>query len=333
MEARNLVKAAKRSQLLFATMILAASFAIPASAADKVSLRLDWKIYGTHGLFYAGEMKGFYKDENLDLEIGEGNGSAKVVTLMGAKGDTFGFVAGVSTLQAAAKGVPVRSVYGIMQKSPLSVMSLAEKNIQKPSDLVGKTVATSGGGVGSALFNTFLKINNVDPGQVSLAAIGIAGRNQAVLAGTVAAMVGFSVTDVPRMELLGHKINVMHFADWGFNTVANGIVVNTELEKDSPDLVRRFLRALTKSIEYAKSNPDEVVVYMNGKFPLTDKESLRRELMWTFDLMKTEAVKGKPLGWQAESDWAETQRVLFENKELEKTISVGTYFTNDYVPK
>lgn len=333
MEAQSRDKYAKRSRMLLATVILAAGVALPASAADKASLRLDWKIYGTHGLFYAGEMKGFYKDEGFDLEIGEGNGSAKVVTLMGAKGDTFGFVAGVSTLQAAAKGVPVRSVYGVMQKSPLSVMSLAEQNIKKPFDLVGKTVATSGGGVGSALFNTFLKINNIDPGKVTLAAIGIAGRNQAVLAGTVAAMVGFSVTDVPRMELLGHKVNVMHFADWGFNTVANGIIVNTEVENESPELVRRFLRALTKSIEYAKANPDEVVAYMAKKFPQAKEESLRRELIWTFDLLTSESTKGKPLGWQAEGDWAETQRVLSENGQIEKTMPVGTYFTNAYLPK
>src|ERR1700741_2760851 len=81
-----------------------------APAADKVTLRLDWKIYGTHAIFFIGEKKGFYAAENLSLEIREGNGSPEVVKLMGTGGDTFAFAAGVSTLQGVTRGVSVKSV-------------------------------------------------------------------------------------------------------------------------------------------------------------------------------------------------------------------------------
>src|SRR6185295_2876279 len=223
-----------KSQRWFCATITAATLLGATStvrAADKVTLRLDWKIYGTHALFYIGEKKGFYAAENLSIEIREGNGSPEVVKLMGTGSDTFAFAAGVSTLQGVTRGVSVKSVYGVIQKNPLAVMSLRANGIQKPSDLVGKTVSTSGGGTGGALFKTFLKANKIDPESVKLATLGMGGRNRALLSGDVVAMVGFSVTDVPKLKLMGHDIAVMHFSDWGFNTVANGIIVNTDTEK------------------------------------------------------------------------------------------------------
>jgi NitT/TauT family transport system substrate-binding protein len=302
-----------------------------ARAADKVTLRLDWKIYGTHAIFFIGEKKGFYAAENLSLEIREGNGSPEVVKLMGTGGDTFAFAAGVSTLQGVTRGISVKSVYGVIQKNPLAVMSLRASGIQKPGDLVGKTVSTSGGGTGGALFKTFLKANKIDPETVKLATLGMGGRNRALLSGDVVAMVGFSVTDVPKLKLMGHDIVAMHFSDWGFNTVANGIIVNNDTEKSSPDLIRRFLRALTKSIEYARANPDEAAEYLAQKFPQAEKAALREELAWTIDMLASDSIAGKPLGWQAEVDWDRTQSVLRENGLIDKTMPLGEYYTNAYV--
>jgi NitT/TauT family transport system substrate-binding protein len=237
----------------------------------------------------------------------------------------------VSTLQGVTRGISVKSVYGVIQKNPLAVMSLRANGIQKPSDLVGKTVSTSGGGTGGALFKTFLKANKIDPESVKLATLGIGGRNRALLSGDVVAMVGFSVTDVPKLKLMGHDITVMHFSDWGFNTVANGIIVNTDTEKSSPDLIRRFLRAAAKSIEYARAHPDEAADYLAQNFPQAEKAALREELGWTIDMLVSDSTKGKPLGWQAEVDWDRTQSVLRENGLIDKTMPLGEYYTNTYV--
>ena len=116
------------------------------------------------------------------------------------------------------------------------------------------------------------------------------------------------------------------------NVVANGIIVNTATEKKNPNLIRRFLRAITKGIEYAKANPDEAVEFMIERFPHKNAKVLRKELSWTFKLLVNEATKGKPLGWQAESDWARTQKVLKTGNLIKKTMALNNYFTNAYIP-
>ena len=50
---------------------------VPASAADKVVLMLNWYVYGEHAPFYYGKAKGIYAAEGIDLEIQEGRGSAR----------------------------------------------------------------------------------------------------------------------------------------------------------------------------------------------------------------------------------------------------------------
>ena len=314
-------------------IIWSAGLATPASALDEVTFRLDWKIYGTHAPFFIAQKKGFFKAAGMKVDIKEGNGSSKVVKLMGTGGDTFAFAAGGSTLQGVTRGIPIISIYGIMQKSPLAVMSLAKDNIKKPQDLIGKTVATSGGGSGTAFFGAFLRANGIASDKVKLAALGRGGRNTALMAGKVAGMLGYSVTEIPKLKAKGFDVTVMHFADWGLNAVANGIIANTETIKKNPDLARRFLSAITKGIEYAKAHPDEAVAYMKERFPLTKVGVMRNELELTFGMLANESTKGKPLGWQSDTDWDRTQNVLSENGLIKKTMPISNFFTNEFVPK
>lgn len=56
--------------LAFALMSTSGTF-----AQERASLRLNWLYYGFHSFFPLGVDKGFYKDEGIDLTIGEGKGS------------------------------------------------------------------------------------------------------------------------------------------------------------------------------------------------------------------------------------------------------------------
>src|SRR4249920_1305863 len=92
--------------------------ATTAQAQDMVTLRLNWLLYGFHTPFYLGLERGYYKDEGIDLTIGEGQGSVRAVQTVGAKGDTFGLADGGSVIAGVSKGAPVRSVMAITNSSP-----------------------------------------------------------------------------------------------------------------------------------------------------------------------------------------------------------------------
>ena len=45
-----------------------AAMPAPAAAADKVTLMLNWYVYGEHAPFYYGKEKGIYAKEGIDLD-------------------------------------------------------------------------------------------------------------------------------------------------------------------------------------------------------------------------------------------------------------------------
>src|SRR5947209_9768493 len=131
-----------RAMTMFSAVLAWAMLAAaPASAADKIVLMLNWYVYGAHAPFYYGKAKGIYAAENIDLEIQEGRGSAATTQAVAEETADFGYVDVPTMMSAAIKGAPVISTGVLLQTSPMSVMGFVDKNIRKPEDIKGKTVA------------------------------------------------------------------------------------------------------------------------------------------------------------------------------------------------
>ena len=115
----------KRTTLISGLLaVLLASTA--AQAQDKVTFRLNWLLYGFHTPFYLGLERGYYKDEKIDLTIGEGQGSVRAVQTVGAKGDMFGLADGGSVVAGVSKGAPVKAVMAVTNSSPYSLAVRAD---------------------------------------------------------------------------------------------------------------------------------------------------------------------------------------------------------------
>ena len=140
-----------------ASVALMAFAVTPAQAADKVVLMLNWYVYGEHAPFYYGKAKGIYAAEGIDLEIQEGRGSAATTQAVAAKTADFGYVDVPTMMRAAIKGAPVIATGVLLQTSPMSAMGFADKNIRKPEDIKGKTVAITPADSMTQIWPLFLK--------------------------------------------------------------------------------------------------------------------------------------------------------------------------------
>src|SRR3979411_2598427 len=118
-----------------AALIWTALAVVPAKAADKVVLMLNWYVYGEHAPFYYGKAKGIFETENIDLEIQEGRGSAATTQAVAAKTANFGYVDVPTMMRAAVKGAPVIATGVLLQTSPMSAQGVWAKKIQKPGEI------------------------------------------------------------------------------------------------------------------------------------------------------------------------------------------------------
>ena len=134
----------KSLRILTAVAVSAALWAaMPASAAEKVSVRLKWLAQAQFAGFYVAKAKGFYEEGGLDLTINPGGPNLNVETLVASGNDTFGLAGGTETvLFAREKGLPLVCIGVTVQTTPFTYVTYKDSGITKVKDFAGKKVAT-----------------------------------------------------------------------------------------------------------------------------------------------------------------------------------------------
>lgn len=315
-------------------VILATLFvATGAQAADKVTLRLNWLMYGFHTPFYLGVERGYYKDENIDLTIGEGQGSVRAVQTVGAKGDMFGLADGGSVVAGVAKGAPVQAVMAVTNSSPYSLAVRADAGIKTLKDLEGKTVASAPGEAGLQLLPALFARNGVDIDKVKILRVDGAGKMVAVAEkraeGLMAGLDNQSLT-LPKQ---GVPLVDFAYSKYGTNTVGLTIFTHKDLIKENPDLVRRFVKATIRSFEAAIKDPEAAIKAGQKVKPDLETGLSLEQLKVGIGLMKTDATKALPTGYFALKDWEDTLELMKKYMALETTNKAQDFFSNDYLPK
>jgi len=311
------------------------SFGVHAQSKEKVSLMLNWYLYSEHAPFFLGKEKGYFEAEGIDLDIQEGRGSGPTIQAVAAKTIPFGYADVGTMIKIAAKGAPVKAVGVALQKSPMSVMGLSEKNIKKPEDIKGKTVAMTPGDSMSQIWPLFLKKTGLKDSDYKTVSGDGQTKLNAVINGQADLLLGYLMDQNIKIQDATKKpVTVIPFADYGINMVVSGIIANKDLIKDRPDLVRRFMRAATRAFEDSESNPEAAVDAMlraNSKSGV--RESLIVGLKLTTPLYHTpETSKLRPFRVSAK-DMNESFNMLLEYGGLEKSAGKAEdYYTNEFLP-
>jgi NitT/TauT family transport system substrate-binding protein len=316
---------------LLKTMALALALAATplAFAQEKASLRLNWLYYGFHSFFPLGVEKGFYKDEGIALEIGEGQGSGRAVQIVGAKSDTFGLSDGASVIAGITKGAPIVAVMGVMNKSPFAIISRADANIKTVKDLEGKSVAATTGEAGLTIFPAIVQANKLNGDAIKFVRVDGAGKLVAMLEKRVDAMLGGLENQSLILAQRGLAVTNIAYSDVGANTLGLVIHVHKETLEKSPKLVQGFVRATQKAIAYAEKNPDEAIAALAKIKPDLDKTLAMQQLKAGLTLVRASGGDAQPIGWMNLADWENTLKMGRDYQELKTDMKAGEFYVNN----
>jgi NitT/TauT family transport system substrate-binding protein len=322
-----------RLLITFGAILLAG----PASAADKVTLMLNWYVYGEHAPFYYGKEKGFYSAKGIDLEIQEGRGSGIVAQVVAAGTVPFGYVDVPTMMRAAVKGAPVIAVGVALQTNPMSVMGFADKNIRKPSDIKGKTVATTPGDSMSQIWPLFLKKTGLKESDFKTVSGDATTKLNAVINGQADLLLGYVMDQSMKIkDATGKDVYPIKFADYGINLVSSGVITNTDYLKEHADLVKRFLAATVKSIQEASMHPRDAAQAILNANPKGGKiDTLTQGFELTIPLYKDPTEKSQEPLRVSDQNMADTVNVMVEYGGLDAKANehLKDYYTNAYLPK
>jgi NitT/TauT family transport system substrate-binding protein len=303
---------------------------IPASAADKVSVRLDWLASAYHAPLFVAKEHGFYAAQGLDVEILNGQGSISTLQVVGAGNDTIGLANLSALATATAHGVPVVAIAGIIQEAPESVLFLANSGIHAPKDLEGKRWGAVAGDEAQRLFLAFAARNHVNVNKITKISLNHGAALTALLNGDVDFVCGWALEDglkLARVKAIGKP---MLFTASGVNTLGTAIFVTHQTIADKADILRRFMIATAQGAKAAAADPNVAVQALVSARPESDRAVLLSEVSGIGPYLHTPTSAGHPFGWLAPSDVDAMLSVMREYYALPPSVKAEQIYTNRF---
>ena len=273
---------------------------------------LDWYPNALHAFLYVAIDKGYFADEGLKVNIRFPSNANDALSLMAAGKAEVGLYYQHDVILARAnQDVPVRSIGAVVQGPLNIVLSLKEKNITSPADLVGKTIGYAGTELSEALIRSIMDYVGADYSDVTMIDVGF-DLMSSMTTGNVDATIGCLVNhEVPQMEEEGFEVNWFMLDQYGVPTNYEGVFVTNDdmLENDSAAL-EGFLRACAKGFADMQADPEEALRILldnqnEENFPLS--ETVERQSMETLlPLMETADARFLSQTeecWQKNIDW------------------------------
>jgi NitT/TauT family transport system substrate-binding protein len=316
---------------LVGTLLVAAPTCALAQGAEKITVRFTWKLKGEYAPLFVALDKGYYKAEGLDVELAEGSGAQTVLKLLASGNEKFGYGPAVSAAQAVSQGLPVKVVALYQTKAPMGVISFPDVALKTPKDLEGKRLAISVGETFGDMLGPFCRINNVDISKIQQIQMDASARTTQFLTRKIDVMSVYLSNEWPQIEKrAGVKFNMLRVADFGLNLLGASMIVSNAFAEQSPDTIKKLLRATAKGYRDAMADPKAAAATM-AKFMRVPEEPdiLARQVEAT--VVSTNAPSGKPLGWQESADWQANLTLLKETGGIAELKPLAAYYSNDYL--
>ncbi len=227
---------------------------------DHVTLQLNWIHSAEFIGYYVAEDKNFYGEANIDTKIiAGGPGISARDYILDGRADfaVTSFDEQKSLIESAKPSVAVMSVF---QTPPMVMFSLAESNIKKPEDLVGKRIGIKND-YWQNIERKTLTNAGIDPSRVIEVRVSPVAQEM-LYNHEVDIWMGYAHDEPISARLAGYEVINIYPADYGIGGYEGLLVANEGTIKGKADMVRRFVQASAKGLQYALEHPDEAAAIM-----------------------------------------------------------------------
>jgi putative hydroxymethylpyrimidine transport system substrate-binding protein len=266
----------RRSLIVLAALWLAAG---PASAADKLTVLLDWFVNPDHAPLVIAKEGGYFERHGLDVDlVAPADPSAPPRLVAAGQGD-IAITYQPDLMLQLNEGVPLVR-FGTLIETPLNALIvLKDGPIKQLSDLKGKRVGYSVAGIQGAYLDEMLKSVGLTSDDVTLVNVNF-NLVSALLAGQIdAAIDGYRNFELIQLGLEGKPGVAFYPEEHGVPVYDELIFVAKADRRDDP-LLARFLAAVEEATIFLTNHPDEARAMFMAAYPDLNDELNRR----AFDL-------------------------------------------------
>lgn len=215
---------------------------------------------------------GYFKEQGLEVDYRVfPSGTTALQTFRTGQGDIV-MTGDLPSVQYFFNNPGQYQTFAAIERDAKGYVVIARKDIRKPQDLAGKTVATRVGSTGSWFISEFLTRNKVDPKSVPVKNLDTQLLPAALCKGDIAAFFIWQPIGSRTLEICPNDAHQLADAT-GY--IQGYLVAGARSEflssADGADKVVRFLRAIIKGRAKAESDFTAVAAYAAKTYSLSEK--------------------------------------------------------------
>lgn len=295
----------------------------------EATLILDWVPNTNHTGIYVAKDQGYFEEEGLDLTIVEPAMEGALQLVAAEKAD-FGIASQTSVTIARSQEIPVVSIAAVIQEHTSGFASPVEKNITSPEDFEGKTYGGWGGAEEEAILKSVLNSHNVEPSTVNNVIVGTADFFTNTKRDIDFQWIFYGWTGI-EAEVRGEDINMMFLKDIDpvLNYYSPVIFSNNSVIEEKPELVEKFMKAVSRGYQFAIENPEEAAEILIAVTPETNPELIRASQQWLSERYQGDVEKW---GFQKEEIWNSFSAWMLDAGLIETEVKTEDAMTNKFLP-
>ena len=317
--------------LMFIVLMTTACGSPTAKELIPVKLMLDWVPNTNHTGIFVAQAKGYFKEAGLAVDIiqpGEVYPEAAVAS--GAA--DFGISFQESVTLARAEKVPIVSIAAVLQHNTSGFASAADLNVTSPAGFEGLRYGSFGSPFEDPILKVLMESAGGDFSKLKIVNIGdteplaLIAEKQIDMAWI---FYGWEGIEAQQQSI---KLNVVMMKDY-FDTIPDYytpvVITNENTITNKPEVVKAFLKALSRGYDFAINNPDEAADILITAVPELDTKLVKASQEWLSPYYQAEAPRWgeqKESVWQNYSDW------MVKYGILSTPISASDAFTNKFLP-
>jgi ABC-type nitrate/sulfonate/bicarbonate transport system substrate-binding protein len=292
---------------------------------------LDWVPNTNHTGIFVAQAKGYFKEAGLDVQIiqpGEVYPEAAVAS--GAA--DFGISFQESVTLARAEQVPIVSIAAVLQHNTSGFASAADLNVKSPADFEGLRYGAFGTPFESPTLKVLMESAGGDFNKLQIVNLGDTDPLALIAEKRIDLAWIFYGWEGIEAQQQGINLNVVMMKDY-FNIIPDYytpvVITNENTIAAKPEVVKAFLKALSRGYDFAIQNPDEAADILLTAAPELDAKLVKASQEWISPYYQAEAPRWgeqKTSVWQDYVDW------MVKNNILSSPITVSDAFTNKFLP-
>lgn len=237
----------------------------------KIVLQLKWVPQAQFAGYFTALEKGYYEDENIEVEIKSGGVGINPVDVLIADDADVAVAWTGNVLPAIAKGEELVNIGQGLQSTGMVLVAKKSSGIETPADIAGKKIGVWAGGNETEPF-AFIAKQGLDRDK-DVEIISQAFDMNQLLNDEIHLASAMKYNELELVFESGLKeedLTIFDLEDSGAGMLQDGLFVRRDFLDGNEDVLVRFLRASMKGWDYAIMNQEEAIDMIGMDFTEND---------------------------------------------------------------